>query len=94
MLNRLSFGLDPGNPIPYSSQGEIVSRLRTIDGHTIAQPPSADAIATATAAKVAAGSADAISAALAKLGWTTPPTPQEVAAAVYAALVANPLSLH
>ena len=94
MLSGLDFAINNGTPTPYSVRGEITSRLRTIDLHTIAQPVSADDVATATATKVAAGSADAISSALAKLNWTTPPTPQEVAAAVYDHLVANPLSLH
>ena len=95
MLTRLSFGLDNGAPTPYSVRGELTARIRTIDGHTIAQPVSADAVATATAAKVSAVDADAIAAAVvAKLSATTAPTKEAIAAAVRATLVADPLSLH
>ena len=94
MLTGLDFAINNGTPTPYSSRGEIVSRLRMIDQRTVAWPVpvTADAIATATAAKVLLVNADAIAAAVVALGIA--PTKEEVAAAVYAALVANPLSLH
>ena len=51
MLSGLDFAINNGTPTPYSVRGELTSRLRTIDGHTIAQPVTADTI---TAAVVAA----------------------------------------
>jgi len=50
MLSRLSFGLDHGGDTPFSQRGEVIDRIRTIDGHTIAQPPTVDAIAAAVVA--------------------------------------------
>jgi len=89
MLSGLDFAINNGTPTPYSSRGELTGRLRSIDGHTIAQPPTVDAIA----AGVGAYDAGAIAAAvIARLPAS--PTKEAIAAAVYAALVANPLSLH
>ena len=93
MLSGLDFAINNGTPTPYSSRGELTGRLRSIDQHTVAPPPTADAIATATAAKVAALNIDAIVAGVvAQLGAV--PTKEDVATAVRATLVANPLSLH
>ena len=95
MLSGLDFAINNGTPTPYAVRGEITSRLRTIDGHTIAQPATADDVATATAAKVAAINADAVAAAVvAKLAGIAAPTKDDIAAAVRAELVTNPLSLH
>jgi hypothetical protein len=88
----VGLALDTGGQI---IQGEALDRIRQIDQHTVAPSPSADTIATATAAKVNAVNADAVAAAIvAKLTWTPAPTKEEVAIAVHDYFVANPLSLH
>jgi hypothetical protein len=87
----LSWAVDDGSAMPFGSHGELLSRVRSIDTHTVAQSPTTDAIATATAAKVTAVTADAIAAAVLALPGN--PTKEEVATAVYAHFVANPLSL-
>ena len=91
----LSWALDDGSKMPFGSHGELLARVRSIDTHTVAQSPTADVIATATAAKVAAINADAVAAAVvAKLAGIAAPTKEDIAAAVRAELVTNPLSLH
>ena len=93
----VGWALDTKDPTPFASQGEVIRRLRTLDARTAAAAPSptADAIATATAAKVAAINADAVAAAVvAKLAGIAAPTKEDIAAAVRAELVTNPLSLH
>jgi hypothetical protein len=106
-VSGLDFAFNNGQPQPYTVRGEIPARLRTIDGHTIAQPvaaadvaiavaakvPTADAIAVATAAKVGSINVQALaSAVVTALGpIATPATTAEVAKAVRDYFAANPL---
>jgi hypothetical protein len=45
-LRTLSFGLVPPGAQPYSSRGEIATRLRSTDLHTVGLPAKLDAVAT------------------------------------------------
>jgi hypothetical protein len=81
MLTSLDFGFNDGGGVPYGVRGEITSRIRAIDGHTIAQPVTVD-VDVIVAGVVAA------------LTGIVAPTKDDIATAVRAELVANPLSLH
>jgi hypothetical protein len=97
MLSGLDFAFNNGSGTPYSVRGEITSRLRTIDGHTIAQPVTAVDVATAVVAKIppttltlTAANIDAFATAVAAK-VSAGATAAEVAAAVRTTLATNPL---
>jgi hypothetical protein len=97
ILTGLDFAINDGLPQPYSERGEVMLRLRTIDGHTIAQPVPAADVATAVVAKMppptitlTPANIDTLATAVAAK-VTAGATAAEVAAAVRTTLATNPL---